>query len=110
VWVGIFSLTTIAQFWSYANEIYTRPEGARLFPLIAIGSTAGAPLGAAAAARMFGHGRSPFLMMEIAAAVLLVHLVLYRVIAWALSWRCRSWRSAPTAPPRPAPPSGSCST
>ena len=67
VWVGIFSLTTIAQFWSYANEIYTRPEGDRLFPLIAIGSTAGAPLGAAAAARMFGHGRSPFLMMEIAA-------------------------------------------
>jgi len=81
VWVGIFSLTTIAQFWSYANEIYTRPEGDRLFPLIAIGSTAGAPLGAAAAARMFGHGRSPFLMMEIAAAVLLLHLVLYRVVA-----------------------------
>ena len=43
VWVGIFSLTTIAQFWSYANEIYTRPEGHRLFPLIAVGSTAGAP-------------------------------------------------------------------
>jgi AAA family ATP:ADP antiporter len=81
VWVGIFSLTTIAQFWSYANEIYTRPEGDRLFPLIAIGSTAGAPLGAAAAARMFGHGRSPFVMMEIAAGVLLVHLFLYRVIA-----------------------------
>jgi AAA family ATP:ADP antiporter len=81
VWVGIFSLTTIAQFWSYANEIYTRPEGNRLFPLIAIGSTAGAPLGAAAAERMFGHGRSPFLMMEIAAVVLLVHLALYRVVA-----------------------------
>jgi AAA family ATP:ADP antiporter len=81
VWVGIFSLTTIAQFWSYANEIYTRPEGDRLFPLIAIGSTAGAPVGAAAAARMFGHGRSPFLMMEIAAALLLVHLALYRVVA-----------------------------
>lgn len=81
VWVGIFSLTTIAQFWSYANEIYTRPEGDRLFPLIAIGSTAGAPLGAAAAARMFGHGRSPFLMMEIAAVVLLLHLALYRVVA-----------------------------
>jgi AAA family ATP:ADP antiporter len=83
--VGIFSLTTIAQFWSYANELYTRPEGDRLFPLIAIGSTAGAPLGAAAAARMFGHGRSPFVMMEIAAAVLLLHLALYRVIAARMS-------------------------
>ena len=87
VWVGIFSLTTIAQFWSYANELYTRPEGDRLFPLIAIGSTAGAPLGAAAAARMFGHGRSPFLMMEVAAAVLLVHLVLYRVVATRMAAR-----------------------
>jgi AAA family ATP:ADP antiporter len=81
VWVGIFSLTTIAQFWSYANEIYTRPEGDRLFPLIAIGSTAGAPLGAAVAERLFGRGLNPFLMMQVAAAVLLVHLALYRVIA-----------------------------
>ena len=81
VWVGIFSLTTIAQFWSYANEIYSRPEGDRLFPLIAIGSTAGAPLGAALASRLFGLGLSPFLMMEVAAALLAVHLVLYRVIA-----------------------------
>ena len=81
VWVGIFSLTTIAQFWSYANEIYSRPEGDRLFPLIAIGSTAGAPLGAALASRLFGLGLSPFLMMELAAVLLGVHLVLYRVIA-----------------------------
>jgi AAA family ATP:ADP antiporter len=81
VWVGIFSLTTIAQFWSYANEIYTRPEGDRLFPLIAIGSTAGAPLGAAVAGKLFDQGLSPFLMMEIAAGILLVHLALYRVVA-----------------------------
>jgi AAA family ATP:ADP antiporter len=87
VWVGIFSLTTIAQFWSYANEIYTRPEGNRLFPLIAIGSTAGAPLGAAVAEWLFGRGLSPFLMMEIAAAVLLVHLVLYRLVAARMAAR-----------------------
>jgi len=48
VWVGIFSLTTIAQFWSYANEIYARADGERLFPLIAVGSAAGAPLGGGA--------------------------------------------------------------
>ncbi len=81
VWVGIFSLTTIAQFWSYANEIYTRPEGDRLFPLIAIGSTAGAPLGAAVAERLFRQGLSPFVMMEMAAVILIVHLSLYRVVA-----------------------------
>jgi AAA family ATP:ADP antiporter len=87
VWVGIFSLTTIAQFWSYANEIYTRPEGDRLFPLVAIGSTAGAPLGAALAERLFGRGLSPFLMMQVAAALLLVHLALYRVIAARMAAR-----------------------
>ena len=37
VWVGIFSLTAIAQFWSYANDIYRRDEGERLFAFIAIG-------------------------------------------------------------------------
>ena len=39
VWVGFFSLSIIAQFWSYANDIYSRPAGGRLFPLIAVGST-----------------------------------------------------------------------
>ena len=67
VWVGIFSLTTIAQFWSYANEIYTRADGDRLFPLIAVGSAAGAPLGAELAKRLFGRELSPYVMMEIAA-------------------------------------------
>jgi AAA family ATP:ADP antiporter len=80
VWVGIFSLTTIAQFWSYANEIYSRPEGERLFPLIAVGSAAGAPLGAALAEHLFGLGVRPFAMMEIAAGLLLLHLGLYRVV------------------------------
>src|ERR1044072_873893 len=62
VWVGIFSLTMIAQFWSYANEIYARADGERLFPLIAVGSAAGAPLGAALAEWLFGLRLNPFLM------------------------------------------------
>ena len=80
VWVGIFSLTTIAQFWSYANEIYNRADGDRLFPLIAVGSAAGAPLGAALAEWLFGMDLNPFLMMEIAAGILVLHLLLYRVV------------------------------
>src|SRR6266850_6116983 len=81
VWVGIFSLTTIAQFWSYANEIYARADGERLFPLIAVGSAAGAPLGAALAERLFALHLSPFVMMQIAAGILLLHLGLYRVVS-----------------------------
>ncbi|MCC7035258.1 MAG: translocase [Acidobacteria bacterium] len=77
VWVGIFSLTMIAQFWSFANDVYSKAEGDRLFPLIAVGSTAGAPLGAAAAQALFSNGVSPWVMMQIAAALLLLHLALY---------------------------------
>ena len=46
VWVGVFSLTVIAQFWSFANDIYTPAEGKRLFAIIAFGGSAGAVLGA----------------------------------------------------------------
>jgi len=77
VWVGIFSLTMIAQFWSYANDLYSREAGNRLFALIAIGSTAGAPLGAALAEWLFDSGMGPYAMMQISAALLLVHLGLY---------------------------------
>ena len=67
VWVGIFSLTMIAQFWSFANDIYAKDSGDRLFPLIAVGSTAGAPLGAAIAQFLFSRGVPPGAMMQIAA-------------------------------------------
>jgi AAA family ATP:ADP antiporter len=39
----------------------------------------GAPLGAALADTLFGHGVGPFQMMQLAAALLVLHLVLYRV-------------------------------
>ena len=78
VFVGIFSLTLIAQFWSFANDIYRKSEGDRLFPIIAVGATAGAPLGAQLASQLFSRGVSPWMMMEISTVLLLVHTWLYR--------------------------------
>lgn len=80
VWVGIFSLTCIAQFWSFANDTYAKPEGERLFPLIAIGATAGAPLGSALAERLFASGMSSWTMMQVASALLVGHLLLYTFV------------------------------
>jgi len=77
VFVGILSLTLIAQFWSFANDIYKKSEGDRLFPVIAVGATAGAPLGAALAGELFARGVSPWAMIEIASGLLLVHTWLY---------------------------------
>jgi ATP:ADP antiporter, AAA family len=80
VFLGIFSVSMIAQFWSYANEIYRREAGERLFPLIAVGSTAGGPIGAAVAGWLYSSGVSSATMMHIASFLLLFHLGLYYLI------------------------------
>jgi AAA family ATP:ADP antiporter len=80
IWVGIFSLATIAQFWSFANDVYRREAGERLFPFIFLGATLGAPVGAWLAGRLFKAGIGPYEMMHVTTVLLLAHLVLYRVV------------------------------
>jgi AAA family ATP:ADP antiporter len=46
LWIGIFNLMVIAQFWSFANDIYTKDEGERLFPIVGFGASLGAVFGA----------------------------------------------------------------
>ena len=46
LWVGIFNLFIIAQFWSFANDIYTEDQGKRLFAIVAFGGSLGRRLGA----------------------------------------------------------------
>jgi AAA family ATP:ADP antiporter len=77
VWLGIFNMAAPAQFWGFANDIYTRKAGERLFPIIAVGATLGAPFGARIAGDLFRMGISPYTMMQITAAMLVVHLLLY---------------------------------
>jgi AAA family ATP:ADP antiporter len=50
VWIGVFNLMIVAQFWSFANDIYSKDEGERLFPIIGFGASAGAVIGAFVAA------------------------------------------------------------
>lgn len=45
IWVGIFSGVVIAQFFSFANDVYTSDEGERLFPIVVFGATLGGVLG-----------------------------------------------------------------
>jgi AAA family ATP:ADP antiporter len=80
IWVGIFSLTTIAQFWSFANDIYRREAGERLFAFIFLGGSLGALAGARVAERLFESGVNPYDMMHLTTVLLLVHLALYRVV------------------------------
>ena len=45
IWVSIFGLFVLAQFWAFAADIYTDERGRRLMPMIAIGATGGAAFG-----------------------------------------------------------------
>jgi AAA family ATP:ADP antiporter len=45
LWVGMFGVFIVAQFWAFAADLYGDERGARLLPLIGIGATAGAAAG-----------------------------------------------------------------
>ncbi len=45
LFVGVFSVTLVAQFWSFAADVYGEERGKRLFPLVAIGASSGAVVG-----------------------------------------------------------------
>ena len=81
VWVGIFSVAIIAQFWSYANELYTRKEGERLFPIVAVGATVGSVVGSKLAGWLFeSAGLSAYAILQVSAGVLLANLAMYAII------------------------------
>lgn len=46
LWVGIFSVAVVAQFWAFTADFYSNEAGKRLIPLIAVGASAGAVAGA----------------------------------------------------------------
>lgn len=77
IWVGIFSLSIIAQFWSLANDVYSKEVGERLFPVIAIGATLGSPIGSKLAGVLMEAGFSLGALMQISAGLLLLSLLVY---------------------------------
>jgi AAA family ATP:ADP antiporter len=94
IWVGIFNISLVAQFWSFANDIYSKEAGDRLFPIIVIGMTAGAPIGSYVAGQLFGEGVSPQLILQISAVLLSLTVVLYLI----LNSRATAHAAAPEAP------------
>ena len=40
LWLGIFNLVVVAQFWAFANDLYTNERGERLFPIVGVGAIA----------------------------------------------------------------------
>jgi AAA family ATP:ADP antiporter len=65
----------VAQFWAFANDIYTEEQGRRLFAIVGVGSALGAIVGARVAGRLF-KAMDPYSMMLVTAALLAVCMVL----------------------------------
>ena len=79
LWLGIFNVLVISNFWSFANDVYTPEQGKRLFGVIGLGGSAGAILGALVP-RALSQYIGPFELMLVAAAGLVVSVVLYRIV------------------------------
>lgn len=79
IWVGIFNMMIVAQFWSFANDVYTPEQGRRLFAIVGFGQTAGAIVGGVVAKALIGH-MGVYALMFVAAAILGVYLLLVHAV------------------------------
>lgn len=79
LWVGIFNLMVVAQFWSFANDIYTEEAGKRLFAIIGFGASLGAVLGSKIAS-LFIEVLGVYQLLLLSGAVLLLSLILTNIV------------------------------
>lgn len=85
IWIGMYNQLIPAQFWGFANDIYSEEEGKRLFPMIAFGASLGAVVGPMAAQRiipLLGNYGS-YGMMLVTSAI----LVLCILLSWSIHRR-----------------------
>jgi len=93
IWFGVFNVFVVAQFWSFANDLYTEGQGRRLFPLVGVGASLGAWVGASSVAPLVRRlDFTPFTLMLLAALVLIVALA----VTW-LANRQETARADPEA-------------
>ena len=79
LWIGIFNLMVVAQFWSFVNDVYTPEQGKRLFAIIGFGASTGAIAGPLITSSLIGR-LGVFPMMLISAGILLVCLTLTNLV------------------------------
>ncbi len=71
LWIAVFNMMIVAQFWAFANDLYSERAGKRLFPLFGVGTSVGAVAGAAVAKALIDR-TGALSMMPIAAVLLVV--------------------------------------
>ena len=79
LWIGIFNLVVVAQFWSFANDVYSPEQGRRLFAIVGFGASMGAIAGALVTSSLIVK-LGLFQMMPISVGILMLCLVLTNVV------------------------------
>jgi AAA family ATP:ADP antiporter len=78
VWLSIFNVFIIAQFWAFTNDVYTEEAGKRLFPIVMFGQNMGFYLGAQSTSLLVKPKGpfSPFQLMLVTGFVLMICIAL----------------------------------
>ena len=79
LWIGVFNMSAVAQFWAFANDLYSTERGRRLFPILGVGASLGALAGAGGTTAIF-RGIGPYPLLLIAAIGLIVPVLLTIVV------------------------------
>ncbi|MBZ0267240.1 MFS transporter [bacterium] len=101
LWIGIFNVSIIAQFWSFANDLYTPEQGKRLFAIVAFGGSAGAVVGPRVTSALI-ETIGPYQLLVVAGGVLLLSLVFTNAVD-GMAGRRRNDASAGPAGSTPEP-------
>jgi AAA family ATP:ADP antiporter len=81
LWVGMFGVFVVAQFWTFCADVYTDEQGRRMLPFIAIGATSGAAAGSWIVDVLVESGLLPTELLLLAAiAPLLASIYLVRQV------------------------------
>ncbi len=79
LWVGVFNVLVISNFWSFAADVFTQDQGKRLFGIIGLGGSAGAILGALVPG-FLKHHVDLYGLMLVAAGGLALSTVIYAFV------------------------------
>ena len=97
VWIGVFSMMLPSQFWAFANDVYTKDQGERLFPIVGFGASLGAVLGAVIAGWLIGPiGLNQLLL--VGAALLVLQVLLTNFVDVRERARISTLVAAPSPP------------
>jgi len=81
IWLGIFNLFVVSQFWAFANDFYTEGQGRRLFPMIGVGASLGAWVGSTSVPPLIEWlAVTPYTLMLMGSVLLVIALAVTRIV------------------------------